>query len=133
MQITSEQKKLISNTVENHRHLLNSCNADEPAEPFYHSQADAICWNDELPEGLSFDAMRVVQFLLAARSQSYEDSELATSGLLEELRAIAPEWSFLREDRHDSKWEAKLIALRSDGLRELECQFERRSDLENER
>ncbi|MGB7324155.1 MAG: hypothetical protein WBD31_04745 [Rubripirellula sp.] len=133
MQITNEQRELILTTVVDYQHLFNSANTDKPAEAFYHFQADAICWSDELPDGLNYDAMRVVQFLLAARSQSYVDSQLATSGVLEKLRAIAPEWPFLREDRHDSKWEKTLTLLRSDGQRELKCQLEQRGSENNSR
>lgn len=125
IQITSEQINLVITTVENDQPIFNlPCTGEE--EPFYHLQADALCWQDELPEKLNYDAMRVVQFLLAARSQSYSDSQLTNSGVLEKLRVIAPNWPFLREDRHDSKWERQLIVLREKALRELEVKLEQR-------
>lgn len=127
MKISESQKALIYQTIDILKNSFEMQSYDATAEPFYHLQADAICWGDEIPSDLSFEANRVVQFLLAARSQSYSDSCLTEAGMLDQLRGLAPSWAFLIEDRHERKWLHKLETLREVSMGTLESELSERS------
>lgn len=133
MNITNEQQARALDTIERNRRLFTSLSTDDALSPFYHVQADAICWPDELPPDLGHDAMRSVQFLLAARSQSYVDSGLAISDLVEKLRRIVPEWPFLREDRYNGKWQTVLVDLRNEAMEKLDQTLQQRKHATKER
>lgn len=124
MPFTAEQINLVLRTVENDQLLFNSPFAGEATSPFYHLQADALCWEDEVPQDLSYQSQRVVMFLLAVRSQSYLESEPEMAELVQQLRQIAPAWPFLRPDRFDKQWLALLAALRDAAFKNLEREFQ---------
>jgi len=127
MSVTKEQFEFIADAIGDAKNVLISQACDESLKPFYHLQADSLCWADEIPHQLSPKLMRVIQFLLSVRSESFSEGPDAMSlRLFEQLREIVPEWSFLRENRHDSKWLPTLIALRKEALSDLESHFQRR-------
>ncbi|PQO28984.1 hypothetical protein [Blastopirellula marina] len=126
MPVTAAQIDLVLRTVENDQLLFNSLSAGEATSPFYHLQADALCWEDEVPHDLSYQSQRVVMFLLAVRSQSYLDSAPEMAELVQQLRQIAPAWPFLRPDRFDKQWQATLAALRDAAFKNLERELQQR-------